>query len=153
MIRITIDNKPTLDLMKQVYANKLNAASRGARYAMNGKKRAFKEAVKRTARVEGNPVKGSQVLALYYLCLPRCDWDAPIKSLQDAIQEWIGCKDDRVIRYAWVFLTRPGKATKYKPDRPTKVVVDLYNAIEEQDKAMARAAYLLNWGEACWQLQ
>ena len=150
MIRITIDDPATLDMLKGVYANKLNATSRGARYSMNSKKRAFKEAVRLTAKVEGEPATGDPVLAIYSLTLPRCDWDAPIKALQDAIEPWIGCKNDRVIRYAWTFLTRPGKATKYKPVRPKQVVVYLYNANEEKDQALSRAFHLFDWGKRCW---
>lgn len=150
MIRITIDEPATLDLLRTVYANKLNATSKGARYSMNSKKRAFKEAVRLTAKVDGEPATGDPVLAIYSITLPRCDWDAPIKALQDSIEPWIGCRDDRVIRYAWIFLTRPGKETKYKPDRPKQVVVDLYNAVEEKEKALARAYHLLDWGAECW---
>lgn len=150
VIKITIDDPATLDMLKGVYANKLNATSRGARYSMNNKKRAFKEAVRLTAKVEGEPATGDPVLAIYQLTLPRCDWDAPIKALQDAIEPWIGCRDDRVIRYAWTFLTRPGKATKYKPDRPRQVVVHLFNANEEKDQALARAFHLFDWGKLCW---
>lgn len=150
MIRITIDEPATLDMLRAVYANKLNATSRGARYSMNSKKKAFKEAVRLTARVEGEPATGDPVLAIYLIVLPRCDWDAPIKALQDAIEPYIGCRNDRVIRYAWVFLVRPGKKTRYKPERKKGIVVELYNAKEEKDAAMTRAEHLLEWGAECW---
>jgi hypothetical protein len=151
MIRITISNASTLNLLTEVYANRLNATSRGARFSMNSKKRNFKEAVRLTAQVEGDPVEGDPVLAVYDLCLKRCDWDAPIKALQDAIEPWIACRNDRVIRYAWAFLTRPGKETKKKPERKCRVIVDLYNADKEKDLALARAYHLLDWGAMCWQ--
>ena len=151
MIRITIDNDATLDLLKSVYANRLNATSRGARYSMNSKKRSFKEAVRLTAKVDGEPATGDPVLAIYALCLHRCDWDAPIKALQDAIEPWIACRNDRVIRYAFTFLSRPGKATKKKPERPLSIVVDLYDATHEKDGIMARVWHLLDWGAMCWQ--
>ena len=151
MIGITIDEPATLDLLKNVYANKLNATSRGARYAMNSKKRAFKEAVRLTAKAEGTPATGDPVIAIYHFQLNRIDWDAPVKAVQDAIEPWIACKNDRVIRYAWCFLTRPGKATTKKPDRPRKVEVFLYNAEEEKDAALAKAYHLLDWWACCWQ--
>ena len=151
MIRITISNASTLNLLTEVYANRLNATSRGARFSMNSKKRNFKEAVRLTAQVEGAPVEGAPVLAVYDLCLKRCDWDAPIKALQDAIEPWIACRNDRVIRYAWAFLTRPGKETKKKPERKCRVIVYLYNADKEKDLALARAYHLLDWGAMCWQ--
>ena len=151
MIRITVDNTITLDLLKSVYANRLNATSRGARYSMNKRKRDFSEAVRMTAKVDGTPPEGNAILAVYALTLPRCDWDAPIKALQDAIEPWIGCKNDRVIRYAWVFLVRPGRETKKKPERKRQVVVDLYNAATEKEKALARAYHLLDLGAACWE--
>lgn len=34
-IKITVTDEEALELVKTVYANKLNATSRGARYAMN----------------------------------------------------------------------------------------------------------------------
>ena len=151
MIRITIDDQATLDLLKSVYANKLNAASRGARYAMNAKKRAFKEAVRMTCRKDGEPVGGEPVAAVYYCCLRRCDWDAPIKSLQDAI-EGIGlaCRDDRVIRYAMCFITRPGSGSSQKPARKREIVVDLYDPDKEKAQLLLRVSELLDWGAACW---
>jgi hypothetical protein len=150
VIRITIDDEATLDLLCKVYANRLNATSRGARYAMNSKKRAFKEAVFATAKVDGDPVKGEVVAAVYTLTLPRCDWDAPIKALQDAVQKWIGCQDDRVIRYAMAFLARPGKETRKKPLRKRQIVIDLYDATSEKERIMSRIYHLLDWGEMCW---
>jgi hypothetical protein len=151
VIHITIDNEATLDMLKDVYANKLNARSLSARIGMNARKRNFLQAVRLTAKVEGSPAEGDPVLAIYHLCLPRCDWDAPIKALQDAIEPWIGCQNDRVIRYAWAFLTRPGKETKKKPERIRQVEISLYNAAEEKDAALARAYHLLDWGAMSWQ--
>ena len=150
MIRITIDDEETLDQLCTVYANRLNAASRGARYAMNSKKKKFKEMVWERAKVEGEPATGDPVMAIYILTLPRCDWDAPIKSLQDAIQEYIGCKDDRVIRYACTFLVRPGKESRKRPARQRKIVVELFNAVEEKEDILARMFHLLDWGAACY---
>ena len=150
MIRITIDDPATLDLLKHVYANKLNAASRGARYAMNAKKKAFKEAVRLTAKVEGEPPQGEPIAAIYSCTLTRCDWDAPIKSLQDSIENWIACKNDRVIRYAFCFLARPGAGSKNKPPRKRQIIVDLFNAAEEHDALIARINALLHWGSKCW---
>ena len=123
-MRITIDDPETLDLLKAVYANKLNAASRGARYAMNAKKRAFKDSVRYTCRKEGEPVEGEPVAAVYYCCLTRCDWDAPIKALQ--------------------------AGSSQKPTRKREIVVDLYNPEKEKEQLLLRVSELLDWGAACW---
>jgi len=151
MIKITIEDPGAIEMLKGLYANKLNATSRGARFAMNSKKRAFKEAVRLTAKIEGEPATGDPVLALYQITLPRCDVDAPIKALQDAIEPWIACKNDRVIRYSMSFLVRPGKETKKKPERLPGVVVYLYNAVEEKEAILARVFHLLDWGAVCWE--
>jgi hypothetical protein len=151
LIKITIDDEPTLDLLKSLYANKLNAASRGARFAMNAKKRAFKEAVRLTAKVEGEPATGDPVLAIYIFTLQRIDHDAPIKAVQDAIESiGIACKNDRVIRFAWTFLIRPGTGTRYRPPAKRQVQVMLYDVAEEKAEALEQAAQLLDYCQECW---
>lgn len=150
-IKVTIDNDTTLDMLRGVYANKLNATSRGARYAMNSKKRAFKEAVRLTAKVEGEPVEGNNVTAIYVLTLPRCDWDAPIKSMQDACEELaIAARDDRLIKAALTVIVRPCSETKKRIGRPRQVVAEFYSTEKEKEKVLARVYHLLDWAADCW---
>ena len=150
MIRVTIKD-PVLALLPPIYANKLNATSRGARYAMNAKKKAFTEAVRLGATVDGEPVEGDNITAIYALTLPRCDWDAPIKSLQDACEALaIASRDDRFIKNALTVIVRPGKATPRKPLRTPQVVADFYSTTEEKDEILARIYHLLDWSQRCW---
>jgi hypothetical protein len=150
MIRVTIKD-PVLALLPPIYANKLNATSRGARYAMNAKKKAFKEAVRLGATVEGEPVEGDNITAIYALTLPRCDWDAPIKSLQDACEALaIASRDDRFIKNALTVIVRPGKETTKRPQRDKEVVAEFYSTIEEKDEILARIYHLLDWSQRCW---
>ncbi len=150
MIRITIP-EPCIPLLREVYANKLNATSRGARYAMNAKKKAFKEAVRHGATVDGEPVEGDNITAIYALTLPRCDWDAPIKSVQDACEALaIASRDDRFIKNALTVIVRPGKPTHKKPLRTPQVVADFYSTTEEKEEILARIYHLLDWSQRCW---
>ena len=151
MIRVTIDDASTLDLLRKVYSNRLNAASQGARFAMNSQKRKFKKSVVDRAVVDGDPVEGEPIAAIYYCCLPRCDWDAPIKSLQDAMEDIaLACRNDRVIRFAFCVITRPGKGKDRRPDRKREIVVDMFNASTEMEHLMDRIKEVLDWGVVCW---
>ena len=77
MISVHVDDEHVLSLVRSVYANRLNAASRGARYSMNARKQKFMRAFIEAASVEGNPVSGDNVVAIYHFVLPRADrdWD------------------------------------------------------------------------------
>ena len=150
MITITIPEQ-VLPLLREVYANKLNATSRGARYAMNTKKRAFKEAVRVASTVEGAPVQGPNITAIYRFVLPRCDLDAPLKSVQDAIESiGIACRDDRVIRTASIFLFRPKKATKKRAGRSPGVTVYLFNTTTEKPMILSKTFHLLDESAEAW---
>ena len=151
MISIHVDDQDALALLKSVYANRLNATSRGARYSMNTRKRRFMEAFRASARVEGEPVEGPLCVALFHFCLPRCDWDAGIKSTQDAVEIYLACRNDRVIKSAFTFLTRPVKGTKKRQGRKAFVHVELYSMETELDDALERARDMGEWSRSCWQ--
>jgi hypothetical protein len=150
MISVHVDDDEAITLVKTVYANKLNATSRGARYSMNTRKRKFTQAFGRCAKVKGNPVEGSLVIAVYHFCLPRCDWDAPIKAVQDAAEQFLACRNDRVIRSALTFLTRPIKGSKKRQERKPFIEVSFFG-YNEFDLAMQKAEEIGRWSHSCWQ--
>ena len=150
MISIHVDNDEVLSLLKLVYANRLNAASRGARYSMNQRKRKFMQAFVDSATVHGDKVAGDNVIAVYHFILPRCDWDAPVKSVQDACECYLEQGNDRVIRAALTFLTRPGRATKRSVERKPGVHVYLFNMDTELEQAMGKAKEVAQWSNSCW---
>lgn len=151
MVSIHVDDEDVITLVKGVYANKLNAASRAARYGLNAKKQRFIKAFRAAANVEGDPAEGDTVIAIYHFCLPRCDWDAPIKAVQDAVEDFIACKNDRVIRAALTFLTRPIGKTKKRPQRSPFIQVYLYDMGTELEDALDRAREIGEWSLTCWQ--
>ena len=139
MIKITITCPKTIEQLRLCYANKLNTVSMGARRKANRAKKRFKALVRSEAKIQGRAVDG-QAIILVVLCLPRCDWDAPIKAICDAVQE-IGLKgrDDRSIKYASVYLIRPSKRKKRKPF----VITEIYSARDERGQALERSEQLL----------
>lgn len=140
MIRITIENEAAIEELRQCYANKLNTISMGARRKANSSKRRFKGIVAATSKIEGRPVSGSQAILIVWLCLPRCDVDAPSKAIQDAIEHIaLKSKNDGSIKYAWTYLVRPSKRAK----RKRFIVAECYDARTESAAALARSSELL----------
>lgn len=151
MIHVRVESLEALEALRTVYANKLNATSRGARFAMNNRKQQFKDIFTKAATVTGEPVEGQVVIAIYRLCLSRCDWDAPIKALQDACEEYIACKNDRVIRTAMAFLVRPTKKRTGQVVRNGSIDVNLYDMDTELEDALDMAREAAECSIACWQ--
>tara|TARA_R100001510_G_scaffold21065_1_gene18417 strand:- start:174 stop:632 length:459 start_codon:yes stop_codon:yes gene_type:complete len=149
-IKITVTDEEALELVKTVYANKLNATSRGARYAMNSRKRKFMQAFRAAGQVEGEVVPSDCVLAVYNFCLPRCDLDAPIKAVQDAAEEWLACRNDRVIKSSCSFITRPAKGTSVVRARKPSIEVSFFCMKTEAEKAMEVIECLLTHCSQCW---
>ena len=139
MIKITINCPKALEQLRLCYSNKLNTVSMGARRKANRAKRRFKALVRAEAKIQGRAVDGDAII-LVLLCLPRCDWDAPIKAICDAVQD-IGLKgrDDRSIKYASAYLIRPSKRKKRKPF----VITEIYSARHERGQALERSEALL----------
>lgn len=109
MMTLFCDDSSTLNSLKLCYANKLNTRSLKARYKANADKKKFKAKFLESAEKTGTVVDGAAIIVMEFN-LPRCDWDAPIKALQDSIQETVfSGKDDRVVRQAYTVLTRPSK--------------------------------------------
>lgn len=150
MISIHVDDEDVIARVRTVYANRLNAASRGARYSMNARKRKFMDAFVKRARVEGDRVAGNTAVAVYHFVLPRCDWDAPVKAVQDACECYLECGNDRAIKAALTFLTRPQKATKRKQERKPSISVYLYSMDTELEEAMSKAKEIGEWSNSCW---
>tara|TARA_R100001086_G_C11797329_1_gene247952 strand:- start:402 stop:860 length:459 start_codon:yes stop_codon:yes gene_type:complete len=150
MISIHVDDDDALARLKTVYANRLNAASRGARYSMNARKQKFMRTFTECAKVEGVVVPGDRVVAVYHFVLPRCDWDAPVKAVQDACECYLECGNDRAIKAALTFLTRPKKGTKKRPGRKASVSVYLFNMDTELEQAMDKAKEIGQWSNSCW---
>ena len=150
VVKVTITDPVALELVKSVYANKLNATSRAARYAMNNRKRNFMKAFRLAGKVEGEVVPSDCVFAVYNFCLPRCDLDAPIKAVQDAAEEWLACKDDRVIKSSCSFITRPTKGNKSIPARLPSIEVSFFCMRTEADKAMEVVECLFMHCSQCW---
>lgn len=150
MISVHVDDEHVLSLVRSVYANRLNAASRGARYSMNARKQKFMRAFVEAASVEGSPVSGDNVVAIYHFVLPRCDWDAPVKAVQDACECYLEDGNDRVIKAALTFLTRPKKGTKKRPGRKESISVYLFNMDTELEQAMDKAREIGKWSNSCW---
>lgn len=150
MISVHVDDEHVLSLVRSVYANRLNAASRGARYSMNARKQKFMRAFVEAASVEGYPVAGDNVVAIYHFVLPRCDWDAPVKAVQDACECYLEDGNDRVIKAALTFLTRPKKGTKKRPGRKESISVHLFNMDTELEQAMDKAREIGKWSNSCW---
>ena len=139
MIKITITCPKALEQLRLFYSNKLNTVSMGARRKANRAKRRFKALVRAGAKIEGRAVDGQAIL-LVLLCLPRCDWDAPVKALCDAIQEIaLKDRDDRAIKYASVYLTRPSK----RKGRKAFIIAEIYSARDERGQALDRSEQLL----------
>ena len=70
MISVHVDDDNVLSLVRSVYANRLNAASRGARYSMNARKQKFMRAFVEAASVEGSyPVCGGQGCSRLSFCV------------------------------------------------------------------------------------
>ena len=150
MIAIHVDDDDALARVRAVYANRLNAASRGARYSMNARKQKFMRAFVEAASVEGDPIPGDRVVAVYHFVLPRCDWDAPVKAVQDACECYLECGNDRAIKAALTFLTRPKKGTKKTPGRKPSISVYLFNMDTELEQAMDKAKEIGKWSNSCW---
>ena len=154
MIHLSVQEPAVMDMLTQVYANRLNATSRFARYAMNRKKRDFKEAFRLAAKVvcteDDNRIDTDLIIAVYHFCIPRADWDAGVKSVQDACEHFIGCKSDRIIKTACCFVTRPAKAKKGKPERLRGVDAYLYCMRTELQEAMEKIECLSKHSQSCW---
>jgi hypothetical protein len=152
MIRVTLTDPAVFEHLRKCYSNReKNVASVGARRAVNAARKRFFESAKLTAKIHGDPCMVDNVAAIYYMALPRVDWDACVKTLQDGLQDIVlGCKDDRVIRYAWCMVVRPHKGTKTKPERPREIVAEFYDAEEERMDILVRVEELLKFGTECW---
>ncbi len=155
MISVHVDDEYTIGLLKKVYANKLNATSKRARFAMNSRKQAFKAAFRESAKVQGDPPVARFVMAVFHFCLPRCDWDAGIKSTQDAAEVYLDSKDDRVIKSACTFLSRPKRErnspTGYAHGCEPFVHVDFFCMETELRQALERAQEVALWSRSVWQ--
>ena len=150
MIAIHVDDDDPLARVRTVYANRLNAASRGARYSMNARKQKFMRAFTETASVKGDPGAGDRAIAVYHFVLPRCDWDAPGKAVQDACECYLECGNDRAIKAALTFLTRPKNGTKKRPGRKASISVYLFNMDTELEQAIDKAKEIGQWSNSCW---
>lgn len=152
MIRITLNDPTVFECLRKCYSNKeKNVASVGARRAVNAARKKFFEAAKLTALIEGEPCMGDNVGAIYYMSIPRVDWDACVKTLQDGLQGIaLGCKDDRVIRYAFAMVVRPSEGKKGRPKRDREIVAEFYDISEERDMFVVRLEELLKFGSECW---
>jgi len=152
MIRITLDDPVVFECLRKCYSNKeKNVASVGARRAVNAARKKFFNVANLTARIDGDPCMGDNVAAIYYMSLPRVDWDACVKTLQDGLQGIaLGCKDDRVIRYAFSMVVRPSEGKNGKPKRKREIVAEFYDAQDERDRLLVRMEELLKFGCECW---
>ena len=142
MITIRIDKPGTLAELRACYANKLNTVSMGARRKANNAKKKFMALVQAQAMAQGKPIDAkADAIMVLCLCLPRIDWDAPVKAICDALQSVaLGSRDDAQIKFAWVFLTRPSKRKKRKP----YIEATFYNSRTERGAALAQCEKLLN---------
>lgn len=95
-----------------------------------------------TAR--GKPVVGP-ALVLYEFCLPRCDVDAPLKAVQDAVARLVlQDGDDRAVVVSAQSLSRPVRTTKRRVGVGPFVRVMAYPLCEIADFLRALAAEVLS---------
>ena len=152
MIRVTLDDPAIFDSLKKCYSNvEKNVASIGARRSVNANRNKFFKLVELTAKIEGEPCMSDHVCAIYYMCIPRVDWDACVKTLQDGLQKIaLGCQDDRIIRSVYCSIVRPKKATKRGPAKEKEIVAEFYNAEEEMEDFLIAVEDRMKEAIQCW---
>ena len=148
MIRVTIDEPAVFESLRKCYSNvEKNVATVGARRAVNSHRNKFFKLVQLAAKVEGEPCMSSHVAAIYYMCLPRVDWDACVKTLQGIA---LGCKDDRIIRSVYCAIVRPRKKTKKYEAQERKIVAEFYNAQDEMLDFLIAVEDRMKDSVKCW---
>lgn len=152
MIRVTLDDPAIFDSLKKCYSNvEKNVASIGARRSVNANRNKFFKLVKLTAKIEGEPCMSDHVCAIYYMCIPRVDWDACVKTLQDGLQGIaLGCQDDRIIRSVYCSIVRPRSATKRGPSKSQEIVAEFYNAEDESEDFLIAVEDRMKEALKCW---
>jgi hypothetical protein len=70
--------------------------------------------------------------------------------VQDACETYLGCKNDRVIKAACCFVTRPGKAKGKRPERERGLDVYFFCIRSELELALERVRCLSQYSALCW---
>lgn len=93
---------------------------------------------------EGRQIVGDAAL-LFELRLARCDIDAPLKAVQDALQGVLLYDfSDRVVKVSAQVLTRPKKGTKKRPAVPAMVRVTAWST-EDLEGFWTAAKAVARW--------
>ena len=152
MIRVTLNDPAIFESLRKCYSNvEKTVATVGARRAVNAHRKKFFSLVDTVAKVEGDPCMSDHVCAIYYMCLPRVDWDACVKTLQDGLQKMVrGCQDDRIIRSVYCSIVRPRKGTKKWAAREKEIIAEFYNAEDEMVDFLIAVEDRMKESIVCW---
>lgn len=154
MRRVVVQHPAIFASLRALYANKTTGRgrSRTAQVLAAERKRKFITDFFYASHETGELVSG-QAVVCYVWVIPRIDWDAPMKVVQDACQRLLFADgDDGAVRVAHITLRRPDKGATQGPTKrpalPLTIVAEAFSLDYEAEVAIERQALWTRWARA-----